>query len=65
MYTVKPLKSGLPVLLSKENTYSVSNRVQKMVCKILPEDGDKIRVAQELVKNHLDLEGMLAAVMQE
>jgi len=51
--------------LSRENTYSVSNKVQRMVCRIVPEDGDKIRVARELVKNYLDLEGILAAVMQE
>jgi len=46
--------SGVPVLLCKENTYPVSAIVQNMIFKILPEDTDKIALAQRLVSDYLD-----------
>jgi len=55
--------SGVPVLLCKENTYPVAAEVNSMVFKILPDDLDKIELAQRLVRDHLDVETLLCKVL--
>ena len=57
--------SGLPVLLCKDNTYEVSSKVQGLVFKILPEDTDKIRQAQNLVMSYVRTEEILTAISGE
>lgn len=55
--------SGVPVLLCKENTYPVAAEVKSMVFKILPDDLDKIELAQRLIEDHLDIENLLCKVL--
>lgn len=52
---------GLPVLICQENTFPVAATVRNEVYKILPEDHDKITLAQELVREHVDVDGILSA----
>ncbi|MFC1734881.1 phosphotransacetylase family protein [Candidatus Hydrogenedentota bacterium] len=51
--------SGLPVLLCQEDTYSVTSKVHSMLFKIQPEDTDKIKLAQELVQEHIDTDELI------
>jgi dethiobiotin synthase len=55
-------QSGLPVLLCEDGTYPVSAEIQRMVFKILPEDTDKIQLAQNLVRQYVDTEAMLTSL---
>jgi hypothetical protein len=48
-------ESGLPVLLSREDTYTVSTHIRELVFKIESGDTDKIEAAQQLVKTHVDV----------
>ena len=52
-------RSGLPVLMCEEDTYTTSARIKEMVFKIRAEDSDKIATAQELVAKHVDLDALL------
>ena len=52
-------RSGLPVLICEEDTYTTSARIKEMVFKIRAEDSDKIATAQELVAKHVDLDALL------
>jgi len=53
-------KSGLPVLLCKEDTYGVSARISQQVFKISPGDTEKIEAAQRVVRERVDVETILS-----
>jgi hypothetical protein len=48
-------RSGLPVLLSPEDTYSVSTHIRELVFKIESGDRDKIETAQRMIREHVDV----------
>lgn len=52
-------QSRLPVLLSKDDTFTVSSRITKLVFKIESSDTDKIQAAQEMVRSHVDVDHIL------
>ncbi len=53
--------SPLPVLLCKEDTYEVSAHVQGRVFKMMPEDTEKIALAQRLVRDYVDIDALVQA----
>ena len=54
------LKStGIPVLLCREDTYTVSSRISQHVFKINPGDTEKIAAAQRFVRDYVDLDALL------
>lgn len=64
---VMPLlkKSGLPVLLCKEDTYGVSSRISQRVFKINPGDSEKIEAAQRVVRERVDVETILSKLQSD
>jgi phosphate acetyltransferase len=48
--------SGIPVLLSKENTYRVASKLHDLVVKIRVGDRDKIETARALIEEYVDLD---------
>ena len=54
--------SRLPVLVSKDDTYTVSANIQKLVFKIESSDTDKIKAAQEMVRSHVDVDYILGCL---
>lgn len=58
-------ESHVPVLLSDEDTFGASARVEKLTVKIGPSDHDKVEMASALARNHLDLDTILAAVRSD
>jgi dethiobiotin synthase len=55
--------SGLPVLVCKEDTYSVSAAVFRTVVKIMPEDSDKIERVRQLARKYLNVDHLLQHVI--
>ena len=55
-------RSGLPVLLSQDDTYTVSSRIRELVFKIEATDLDKIQAAQEMVCSHVDVDYILQSL---
>ena len=53
---------GCPVLLAPADSYQVASRVHDVTVKTRPDDTQKIRVIQELIATHVDLERILAAL---
>lgn len=51
--------SKMPVLMSEEETYPVSAKVQRMVFKIQPDETRKIEHAQRLVEKYVNLDEVL------
>ncbi|MFH1855640.1 MAG: AAA family ATPase [Candidatus Omnitrophota bacterium] len=49
-------KSGVPVLISKDDTYTTSSLVHDLIVKVRPEDKIKIRLIEQLVKKYVDLD---------
>jgi len=49
----------VPVLLSDEDTATAAYRARNLVAKITPRDADKLALAEELVKDHVDVDGIL------
>ncbi len=48
--------SGVPVLLSKENTYIVASKLHDLVVKIRVGDDEKINTAKGLIEKHVNME---------
>jgi BioD-like phosphotransacetylase family protein len=54
----------IPVLLSKEHTYKAASEIHDLVVKIRPQDKEKTRIAENLVKNYVDVGRILEKIKQ-
>ena len=52
-------KTDLPVILVKDDTYTVASKIAKLIVKLRPGDHEKIRVAEELVDKYVDVDRIL------
>ncbi len=52
-------RARMPVILVQEDTYTVASKIAKLIIKIRPGDTDKIRVAEEMVEQSVDIDRML------
>jgi BioD-like phosphotransacetylase family protein len=52
----------VPVLLSEEDTATAAYRARELVAKITPRDADKIDLAEKLVAENVDLEGLFGTL---
>ena len=52
-------KSQIPVLIAKEDTYSVAAKLEHLTCKIEKTDKDKIKEVSRLVKKYIDIDKIL------
>ena len=52
-------KTGVPALLVKEDTYTVASKIANLIVKIRPNDFEKIRAAEELVDEYVNLDRIL------
>lgn len=52
-------KTGIPVVLVSDDTYSVASRIAKLIVKIRPTDFDKIRSAEAMVEEFVDLDKII------
>ena len=57
-------RTHLPVILVKEDTYTVASKIAKLIIKIRPGDTDKIRAAEELVDQYVEVDRILEALQQ-
>jgi BioD-like phosphotransacetylase family protein len=53
-------ESGLPVVVSPMDSYSIANRIHSMRIKLQPGDREKIQRVQDLVAAHVDIPRLLA-----
>jgi BioD-like phosphotransacetylase family protein len=53
-------ESGLPVVVSPMDSYSIANRIHSMRIKLQPGDTEKIQRVQDLVAAHVDIPRLLA-----
>ncbi len=49
----------IPILLSKQDTYTTASRVHDLTIKIRPEDRSKISAVINLVKNHINIRSII------
>lgn len=54
-------QTNIPVIVTKEDSYTVASRINNMTVKTQPQDTDKIPIIQELVANHVDLQKITRA----
>ncbi len=47
--------SQMPVIASDEGTFKLTSEISDLVAKLTPHDETKLRVAEELVGNHIDI----------
>ena len=52
-------KSKIPVLLSRDDTYTVAGKIDSLICKIEKDDKNKIIEARHLVKKYVDVDEIL------
>lgn len=52
-------KSGLPILMVKDDTYSVVSQIHDLIVKISPHDQEKIKVTKALIEKYVDIDGIL------
>jgi hypothetical protein len=55
-------KAGLPVLLSKSDTYTVAMSIHDLTVKIRPRDTAKINLAVKMIKHNVDLAKILKGI---
>lgn len=47
-------KTGYPLVVVKEDTYSITSKISQLQFKVKPESRDKVQETQELIKKHVD-----------
>ena len=52
-------KTHIPVILVEDDTYAVASKIAKLIVKIRPNDFDKIRAAEEMVDQYVDVDRIL------
>ena len=52
-------RSGIPVMVSDQETYKIAGKIDTMVCKIEKTDVEKIQEARSLVKRYVDVDEIL------
>jgi BioD-like phosphotransacetylase family protein len=52
-------KTGIPVVLVSEDTYSVASKIAKLIVKIRPTDFDKIRAVEAMVDEFVDVDRII------
>ncbi len=55
-------KAKIPVLITKEDTYAISSRINSMVVKLKPQDEQKIKIIVDMVEKNLDVDKVLAGL---
>lgn len=55
---------ALPVILSREDTYTLAARMQDMVFKITPDDKDRIEAAMCVVNDYVDVDAIVKGLGQ-
>jgi hypothetical protein len=56
------IRSGIPVMLAKLDTYSVVAKVRDLTIKIRPHDTAKIRTVVKLINDYVDLDAILRGI---
>lgn len=49
-------KSGIPVILAREDTYSVTSKIHDLIIKVKPQDKVKARIIKKMVEDHVNLD---------
>ena len=52
-------RSGIPLILSKDDTYNTASQIHDLTIKIRPQDTQKIEKIKEVVKSFVDIEKIL------
>jgi BioD-like phosphotransacetylase family protein len=52
-------RSRIPVILAVNDTFSVAERITKLIIKIRSSDQDKIDTVKQLVKDYIDVEALI------
>ncbi|MCM8779607.1 MAG: AAA family ATPase [Candidatus Omnitrophica bacterium] len=55
-------KKGIPLLFSKDDTYSVVSSMHDLIVKMQPQDKEKINLAVKLVQDYVDIDKLLKAI---
>ncbi len=55
-------KSGIPILLSEKDTYSVASQIHDLTVKIRPEDKKKTRVIKDMVTHYVDVKKIIKSL---
>jgi len=49
-------KSGIPVLLAKDDTYTVTSTIHDLIIKVKPMDSKKAEIIKEMVEEYVDID---------
>ena len=52
-------RSKIPAILAVNDTFSVAERISKLIIKIRAGDRDKIDMIKQLIKDHIDIEALI------
>jgi BioD-like phosphotransacetylase family protein len=54
-------QTDIPVIAAREESYTITSKINSMTVKTQPQDMDKIPVIKRLIFEHVDLKKLLAA----
>jgi len=52
-------KAGIPIILVEDDTYTVATKIAKLIVKIRPGDFEKIRAAEAMVDEFVDVDRII------
>jgi BioD-like phosphotransacetylase family protein len=55
-------RSGIPVILAADDTFSVAERITRLIIKIRSRDQEKIDTVKHLIKEHIDIAALITAL---
>jgi BioD-like phosphotransacetylase family protein len=54
-------QTSIPVVAAKEESYTITSKINSMTVKTQPQDTDKVPVIRRLITDHVDLDQLLKA----
>jgi BioD-like phosphotransacetylase family protein len=52
-------QAGVPAFLVKDDTFTTAQKINNLIIKIRPQDAEKIATVKQMIKDHVDVDGLL------
>ncbi len=57
-------RSLIPLILVPDDTFSVASKIAKLIVKIRPSDMEKVRYAERMVEEYVDIDRIVDAIAE-
>ena len=55
-------RSGIPTLVTEDDTYRIASKVHSINVKLKPQDKDKIKIIVDMIEEHIDIDAVVGSL---